>query len=1537
MERKGGGDVDASDRAVVPPVGEDPLIFDGRIWHGYGLRLAHAFGLYDGLIRDSVISIGDDAFLFFVGRHIAICDYVQQKVAFLQRDARNRTITAATKSSNGKMLAISERLVSGSEEGLLQIVILSLPRDARSEPSKTEPLKVLHPANRRLNIIGLSFTTDAKYLVSLSGEPDATVTLWRWEVEKVMATHDVKLPVTRLSVNPRNGYQVVVTGPQYIRFWEYNPNDQHLREFPSTLPTKDEKYMNIVDHCWVLSTFLAAATEDGHVHLFEDGEHRHDIDIQQQISKDEAQARAAEREQAKLLQSIVGSSVGETKESDEPHPPVKLQALAAWSCGFVVGGDQGYLGVFRVDTRLGVEPFGTFRMPGEAGTIYHMSAGSEDSYLTILSYAEQEKEDSDFKALSAGRPGRRKSSGPTTGPSATTFYSKGRSSISSTSDKDAEEGGGRERLWTLSTFPVGQADLAATGQLAVFTPVFPLGTHHGPVLSMGAASARRVVVTSGADMQLRVWGYPSEDHEDENGGFFSELSIKVSSYEKPRAIAVHPLGFQVAVILNDLLRVYHLTTSNATRTLFDLPLKHPGDTAYSNTGHLLAVTSGSDVILLDPWRSSLICMFSSNGGHLSRVNQVLFSDDDRMLLSCSAAPHGSIYGWNLQSETKERAFEHVSKGTNYGCLAHDFQRKLVVACTRPEGHLRIIGHLSNPYFEVQSDGNRYTTLRLSAPLGVLFAGTQQGSVCAFRWPMTEGGSNANPFAEFPLHAHSLVGLSLSCDLRLLFSACEGGVVMSSYIDNFKQGELSETTAAQRLQSYVNYRHSEGEDLKKKKKTNRDDELKMQDLRKKLAGVGHTQSPSLAGLDALLVVPKNFFNDRLSEIKDLEERMQNLRTEQEIALEQRDIEVEEKMNAMSAERKNVQKQSEEKIDQLFADLTSTQSKHEDEMAKTTTLFDKRSREMQEQFEDRLSKEYEKQSRLLVELQNLKEQHISERSGIDEQHELQLAEMRKTQEKAMREWRAEYEKVCSLLKSDGLKFEEALRQQESEYEAQITEILETKRTALQVESEKSTTALKDGVSMKQTISMLQRQLKTKDEALSEALRERDELKKKLDSSQDMFAKVKEQLKERERGLKVKDESLNRLREQMKHLESFRFVLFHKVRALEEERDPLEEQVKSLKSSVREMYNEFVHEFRQKQRLDQQLGDKSSLAGSLQKENVTLRTNLTQLKKDARRLLQEVEKVLHPESADVFEKMPKMLSEVLERHQKLAQWTAPEGADELAAAAAQDESQILNDYEAKQAALVEEMVIQRDLLFRKNQIAESSKAQARRECAFDIRKLVSENAQLIAEVNELQAEKKSVQRSAKEMEAKLLVHLGHEKANQRAMQGMQRVVSAPDVKADGANPSFTKRSKAGESSGTTPYVRRKILDQQEIYRRQRAKGSNSLPPMSQSASGAIATAAAPIRTTIKASSAQEKRFEQSLETLEAGRRHMEKQGFDMSRLHSAAQATAAAACNVDSLPLSVAVEPPSSSDPGVSGITEAGGSVTGGSFVNAQAIQQ
>merc|ERR1719235_1218299 len=119
---------------------------------------------------------------------------------------------------------------------------------------------------------------------------------------------------------------------------------------------------------------------------------------------------------------------------------------------------------------------------------------------------------------------------------------------------------------------------------------------------------------------------------------------------------------------------------------------------------MLAVTSNTNVILLDPWRRTLIHMFTGHGGHLSTVNQVIFSDDDRLLLSCGAAPHGAIYGFDLEAESKEKAFEHISKGTNYGCIAHDLNRQLVVACTAPEGHLRVIEHLSSTPMVVEPEG-----------------------------------------------------------------------------------------------------------------------------------------------------------------------------------------------------------------------------------------------------------------------------------------------------------------------------------------------------------------------------------------------------------------------------------------------------------------------------------------------------------------------------------------------------------------------------------------------------------------------------------------------------------------------------------------------------------------------------------------------------------------------------------------------------------------------------------------------------------------
>lgn len=1380
------------------------------------LKLAHAFGVYPAGLRDAILPLGDDAALFCVGRQVAVCELSRKKLSFLARDTRLRVLTAAARSPSGKLLAIAERV--GQDDAVCQISILRM-SDMAEKAGEAETLKVLLPANKRLDIISLAFTCDSKFLISLSDGPDYNVTYWRWEIDKAVSSHDIQQPVSRLAAHPKSPYQFSVSGLNYLRMWDYNPNDHHLREMPSMFPLKQEKAMKLMDHCWVLGIFLCAVLEDGFVHIFEEGEHRLEVDIQRQVTQDESSGpKALEREQAKALAQMMGG--GGPLAAKDP-PPLKLATVAAWSNGFVVGGDQGYLGVFKLSPGGQVEPSGTFRMKGEDSTLWQLAASSEDTYLTILHYKDEEQEG----AQTTASVGRANSSG----------LKRGTTAAGSARQTAEILHPSLSRKWDLSTFPLGQADLSASSQAEMFTPLVEKGLHFGPIVAMGQSTSRRTVITCGsADKSIRVWGYPADEGEGKLAPYEEELSLQAAAYETPLAMAVHPLGFQVAIVLEDMVRVYHLTTQQApSRTLFDLPLKKPGCVAYSNSGDMLAVTSENDVALIDPIRAVVIHMFAGRGGHLSPVNRVLFSEDDRLLVSSAVAPHGAIYGWDLESETKERVFENVSKASTFMALQFDFRRQLAAVTTR-DGHLCSVSHLGQPIDEKPDNKyNGYTALALAAPLGLLFAGTQQGSVRIFRWPLQEGKGSANPYTEISLHAHSITAMSLSGDARLLFSGDQAGTVMicevgSTLVD--KEGVGHKLSGIQLDQRFTKYRHREEDAAARASK---EEDKKVTELQKKLTDARRGASAMSTPLSGMVMVPKDYFVELLGEIKELEDRMQNMKQENDHTLEQKDHEIQEKLSSIRQERMQEKKIAAEKYDSLFLQMKKASERHQQESALANTQFNNRTKELQEQFESNLSNEYTKQSNLLREIQDQKDQFEDEKRQVEAKHEEQLEEVRRAQEKAMREWRAEYDKVCNLLKSDGLKFEEAMRQQESEYEEQITEIEEHKRLALQVESEKSTTALKDIVSMKQTIGMLQNQLKVRDGELGQVVKEREDLRKKLEAAKDMLEKVKEQLKERERGLKVKEDTLAKVREQMKHLESFRFVLFHKVRALEEERDPLEEQVNSLKTSVRDMYGEFVREFRAKQKLDQQISEKTSLSSALQKENEDLRATLAKLKKDARHLLLEVEGVLHAETMKEFKQIPKRLQAVLEKHQGLSAW-APKKEPEGSPA---EEAEQKN----KEELMIQEMVVQRDLLFKKHQVSSGLVSHARKECADDVRRLTSENAQLIAEMNLLRNENTSYQRSYKELEAAMIAM----KSKERSNRSMSRADSAPEL---GDSPSSVLSSGgglpqaggngrpagavAGASVSDTPYMRRKVVDQKESAKRQRLRQMNHLPPLPHNA---------------------------------------------------------------------------------------------------------
>lgn len=1475
------------------------------------LELKHAFGVLPQMIRDACIALGDDALAFAVGRQIAVWDHVKKRLKFVARRQENCVITAMTKSASGRLLAVAERQGSANdprESGNVQISIIGLPsawapaatpmQDGVPVKSKEGVLKVLYPANKRSKIIDLAFSHDGRHIVTVSDMPDTTVTYWNWETEKPVALHNVQLPISRLHVNPKNGHQFSLSGLSYCRIWEYNPNDHHLRENASLFSVQEEKRTDVVDQCWIVvkdEAILVVAERTGHVHLFKEGERLEDVNVRAIIAKDESTGpKALERQQAKLMAKMMGGSG--PKAARDP-PPVNLISLTAWGQGFVVGGDQGYLGVFKVSGSGNTEPFGTFRMPGEDSFLWCMSAGSEDTYLNILSYTEKENNDPAKMSIV-----------PKLQRSGTSLHSKAETQSLPEEDE-------KERVWSFTSFPVSQADLASTGQLDLFAPWVPMGSHSGSVNSVAASRGRRIVATCADDMFIKVWSYPSEEAVGTPNGFTAELSVQVSTYEKPQRIALHPLGFQVAVILPDMLRVFHVTAQQATRTLFDLAFKHPGDVAYSNGGSLLAVSTNNDVILLDPIKVVLVRMFSGSGGHLSFVNQVSFSADDKILLSSSAAPSGAIYGWDLESEAKDRIFEHFSKGTDYVAFQHDFRRNYCLAIANPQdtamgqrGTLRMIGHNNNTVLEIvpESPQSAYTAIELAEPLGYFFAGTLSGHIRIFLWPMKPGGVSENHFQQMELHAHAITSLALCNNARLLYSCCKGGAIMASRVKALQNidGKLENIAPVEVDQRFTKFRYREDTDVTKKRKTKREDERKAHDLQKKLYEALGSSATNTAALDDLVLLPKDYFNELLVEIRHLEEQHLSLKHDSEFALEQKDAEITEKLESTHLELRLEREQHDEKYDALFDQHKKGLRRHEDEIKKANAEFAKRARGSEDEYDMKMSKEFEKQSLLLSELQSLREQHQQHALQVEERHARQLEDLRVNHENSIREWKTEYEKVVALLKSDGISFEKAMCQQEEEYETQITDILEVKRSILQVESEKSSTAVKDAMSMRRTINTLQDKIRDYKSKCEESEKQKADLSRQLDASREMFAQVQEQLKEEKRALKVKNENLAKIREQMKHLESFRFVLFHKVKQMEEERDPLAEQVSSLKDNVREMYSEFVREFRNKQTLDQELTTKATLASSLQRENIQLARLLIQMKKDGRRLLSDVEQVLHADTAAEFERMPKRLMMVLEKYQKLDNWKP---TDEDLNRDAKDLS--------KEQAMMNEMVIQRDLLFRKNQIQASAGTQIKRECSVDLRRLTSENAALIAEMNTLRTEIRSLMRTCKEQEAGIIALRAKEKAKRSFDNGHSREefhhsTSAPQLNSGGgagaggdgghsgglgagvggAASSSGKRSaggmlrggNAGGSAGgtvasETPYVRRKVIENTETKQRQRQRGLNALPPViSQQTATSYPDGGG------RGKAAQEKRFAQTLDGSSSARRQMESQGYDLARLH-------------------------------------------------------
>merc|ERR550514_1025022 len=110
-----------------------------------------------------------------------------------------------------------------------------------------------------------------------------------------------------------------------------------------------------------------------------------------------------------------------------------------------------------------------------------------------------------------------------------------------------------------------------------------------------------------------------------------------------------------------------------------------------------------------------------------------------------------------------------------------------------------------------------------------------------------------------------------------------------------------------------------------------------------------------------------------------------------------------------------------------------------------------KEKDAQYESRLVELYDNQGKLLELLNKERANHDKVLRDLDDKYLKRYNVVQENEDAAMAEWRNEYDKVCDLLKIDGLKFEVALMQTDEEYKKEIAEQKAKQEADLQAEDD------------------------------------------------------------------------------------------------------------------------------------------------------------------------------------------------------------------------------------------------------------------------------------------------------------------------------------------------------------------------------------------------------------------------------------------------------------------------------------------------------
>ena len=246
--------------------------------------------------------LSDDTLIYLVGKHVAIFQHETVQHRFILKNQKTSEIVTFCISPNRKYIALAERLAEGS-------LVVNIYTQHTGSRVRSLDFKFLS----KLPVVAMDFSTDNKYLATVTALPDVYIYLWQVDKSRLIGMIDVPFELTKITVSPWAYWTLCTTGPSSLKLWRLvDKNLKQIDPMPSGKKkdgTMSQSY-RYTSHAWYDEDKLVTSTEEGDILVVENSELK------------------------KTLRAVHGEGCA-------------ISTITIFARGFVCGGDGGMISLFE--------------------------------------------------------------------------------------------------------------------------------------------------------------------------------------------------------------------------------------------------------------------------------------------------------------------------------------------------------------------------------------------------------------------------------------------------------------------------------------------------------------------------------------------------------------------------------------------------------------------------------------------------------------------------------------------------------------------------------------------------------------------------------------------------------------------------------------------------------------------------------------------------------------------------------------------------------------------------------------------------------------------------------------------------------------------------------------------------------------------------------------------------------------------------------------------------------------------------------------